>query len=53
MFGAVLCCGIVFILWLVCKLRTQNKRDKVVIAQALTALEQGVSTDIWLTMLKQ
>lgn len=53
LFGAVLCCGIVFILWLVCKLRTQNKRDKVVIAQALAALEQGASTDIWLTMLKQ
>ena len=53
LFGAVICCGLVLLLWLVCKLRTQNKRGKVVIAQALVALEQGASTDIWLSMLKQ
>lgn len=53
MFGAALCCGIVFLLWMVCRLRTQTRRDKVVIAQALAALEQGASTDIWLSMLKQ
>lgn len=52
LFGAVICCGIVFLLWLVCKLRIQNKRDKVMIAQALVAIEQGASTDIWLSMLK-
>ena len=28
-------------LWLVCKLRTQQNRDKIVIAQALAAIEQG------------
>jgi hypothetical protein len=41
-------------LWLVCKLKTQNKQDsgKVVITQALAAIEQGASPEIWLSMLK-
>ena len=52
LFGAALCCGCVFMLWLVCKLRSQQKRDKVVIAQALAAIEQGASPEIWLSMLK-
>ena len=52
LFGAALCCGLVFMLWLVCKLRSQQKRDKVVIAQALAAIEQGASPEIWLSMLK-
>lgn len=46
MFGAALCCGLVFLLWLVCKLKAQQQRDKVVIAQALVALEQGSSPKI-------
>ena len=41
LFGAALCCGIVFMLWLVCKLRSQEKCDKVVITQALVAIEKG------------
>ncbi|XP_035297365.1 uncharacterized protein LOC118238466 [Cricetulus griseus] len=53
LFSAAVCCGLVLLLWLVCRLRAQTKRDKVVIAQALVALEQGASIDIWLTMLKQ
>ena len=52
LFGATMCCGLVFILWLVCKLRSQQKRDKAVIAQALMAIEQGASPEIWLSMLK-
>ena len=52
LFGATLCCGLVFLLWLVCKLRSQQKRDKVVIAQALAAIEQGTSPEIWLSILK-
>ena len=43
---------LVFMLWLVCKLRTQQTNDKVVIAQALAAIEQGASPEIWLSMLK-
>ena len=34
------------LLWLVCKLKAQTRRDKVVIAQALAALEHGASPDI-------
>ena len=52
LFAAVVCCGLVFMLWLVCKLRTQQTNDKVVIAQALAAIEQGASPEIWLSMLK-
>jgi hypothetical protein len=52
LFGAALCCGLVFMLWLVCELRTQQRRDKVVIAQALAAIEQGNSPEIWLSMLR-
>lgn len=52
LFGAVLCCGLVFLLWLICRLKAQTQRDKVVIAQALVALEQGAAPDIWLSMLK-
>lgn len=47
-----LCCGLVFLLWLICRLKAQTQRDKVVIAQALVALEQGAAPDIWLSMLK-
>ena len=53
LFGDILCCGLVLLLWLVCKLKAQTRRDKVVIAQALAALEHGASPDIWLSMLKQ
>ena len=52
LFGVATCCGLVFMLWLVCKLRTQQTNDKVVIAQALAAIEQGASPEIWLSMLK-
>jgi hypothetical protein len=52
LFGAAICCGLVFMLWLVCKLRAQQKCDKVFIAQALVAIEQGASPKIWLSMLK-
>jgi hypothetical protein len=52
MFGAALYCGLVFMLWLVFKLRSQQKRDKVAITQALVATEQGASPEIWLSMLK-
>ena len=53
LFGDILCCGLVLLLWLVCKLKAQTRRDKVVIAQALAALEHDASPDIWLSMLKQ
>ena len=46
LFGDILCCGLVLLLWLVCKLKAQTRRDKVVIAQALAALEHGAPPDI-------
>ena len=52
LFGALICCGGVFLLWLLCKLKSQQKRDKVVMAQALVAIEQGTSPKIWLSMLR-
>ena len=52
LFGAAICCGLVFMLWLVCKVRTQQKRDKVIITQALLAIENGTSPEVWLSMLK-
>ena len=52
LFAAAICCGLVFMLWLVCKLRTHQTFDKVVIAQALSAIEQGASPEILLSMLK-
>ena len=52
LFGAAICCGLVFMLWLVCKFRTQQKRDKVIITQALLAIENGTSPEVWLSMLK-
>ena len=51
LFGAAICCGLVFMLWLVCKFRSQQKRDKVVITQALMAIEQRASSEVWLSML--
>ena len=44
--GMLLCDGVVFLLWLVCKLRAQQNRDKVVIAQALAAIEIGSSPTV-------
>ena len=52
LFAAAIGCGPVFMLWLVCKLRTQQTNDKVVIAQALAAIEQGAYPEIWLSVLK-
>jgi hypothetical protein len=52
LFGAAICCGLIFMLWLVCKFRTQQKRDKVIITQALLAIENCASPEVWLSMLK-
>jgi hypothetical protein len=53
LFAVILCGGALLLLWLVCKLKAQTKRDKMVIAQALAALKHGASPDIWLSILKQ
>ena len=53
LFAMILCGAALLLLWMVCKLKAQTKRDKMVIAQALAALEHGASPDIWLSILKQ
>ena len=53
LFTMNLCSGALLLLWMVCKLKAQTKRDRMVIAQALAALEHGTSPDIWLFILKQ
>jgi hypothetical protein len=53
LFAVILCGGALLLLWMVCKLKAQTKRDKMVITQALAALEHGASPDIWLSILKQ
>lgn len=52
LFGAAIWCGLVFMLWLVYKFRTQQKCDNVIITQALLAIENGASPAVWLSMLK-
>jgi hypothetical protein len=52
LFGAAICCGLAFMHWLVCKFRTRQKCDKVIITQALLAIENGASPEVWLSMLK-
>jgi cytochrome c biogenesis protein CcdA len=51
LFGAAICCGLVFMLWLVYKFKTQQKRDKVIITQTLLAIKNGTFPKVWLSML--
>lgn len=53
LFGVCLCPGLVILLWITCKLAIKNKKDKIMITQALTALEHGVSAEVWLSVLRQ
>ncbi|XP_076774498.1 endogenous retrovirus group K member 9 Env polyprotein-like [Arvicanthis niloticus] len=53
LFGVALCCGLVFMLWLVCKLKAQQKHDKALISQALLAMEQGANPAVWLSRLRK
>ncbi|XP_066894747.1 igE-binding protein-like [Kogia breviceps] len=47
------CClfGIVLCLWLVCRIRIQARRDKVLLTQALLAISEGDSPAAWLSAL--
>lgn len=53
MFGAFFCLGLGFMLWLICKIYSKNKREKIMITQALMALEHGRSAEVWLAALKR
>ena len=39
--------------WMICKLKAQTRRDRMVETQVLVALEHGASPHIRLSMLKQ
>ncbi|CAH6776761.1 1500011B03Rik [Phodopus roborovskii] len=52
MFGAALLCGMVFRLWLICRIRRQHRQDNIKIIQALRALDQGASPQVWLVGLR-
>lgn len=52
MFSALCCLGVVICLWLLCRFRTRLCRDKAIMVQALAALKQGVSPQVWLSSLK-
>ena len=53
LFGVAVCGGVLLLLWMICKLKAQTRRDRMVVTQALVALEHGASPDIWLSILKQ
>ncbi|XP_058436493.1 uncharacterized protein LOC131424308 [Marmota monax] len=52
-FGAMCCFGVVLCLWLLCRLKTCHAQEKAMIIQALAALENGNSPQVWLAHLKQ
>ncbi|XP_058442591.1 uncharacterized protein LOC131425072 isoform X2 [Marmota monax] len=52
-FGAMCCFSVVLCLWLLCRLKARSAHDKAMIIQALEALENGNSPQVWLAHLKQ
>ncbi|XP_015337229.2 uncharacterized protein LOC107138932 [Marmota marmota marmota] len=51
-FGTMCCFGVVLCLWLLCRLKARHTQEKAMIVQALAALEQGDSPQVWLAHLK-
>ena len=50
--GAVVLLGCVFCIWLLCQLKRKHAQHKAVVYQALLAVEDGASLNIWLASLK-
>ena len=46
LFGVAVCGGVLLLLWMICKLKAQTRRDRMVVTQALVALEHGASPNI-------
>ena len=46
LFGVAVYSGVLLLLWMICKLKAKTRRDRMVVTQALVALEHGVSPDI-------
>lgn len=51
LFGCIVLVGVSLTLWMLCKFKRQYQREKIVLAQALFAVEQGASPQVWLSML--
>lgn len=52
-FGVFCCFGIFSCLWFLCRLRAQHAQERKMIVQALAALEQGHSPQVWLAKLEK
>ena len=46
LFGVAVYGGVLLLLWMICKLKAQTRRDRMVVTQALVALEHGASPNI-------
>jgi hypothetical protein len=53
LFAVAVCGGVLLLLWMICKLKAQTMRDRMVVTQVLVAFEHGASPHIRLSMLKQ
>lgn len=51
--GVFMLGGLMLLLWLLCRLRAQHRQDKVILAQALMAVDIGASPQVWLNMLNK
>uniref|UniRef100_A0A8C9AU32 Uncharacterized protein n=1 Tax=Phocoena sinus TaxID=42100 RepID=A0A8C9AU32_PHOSS len=51
MFAVCCMAGLVVCLWLICRLRTRTKRDKMLFTQALVAISKGDSPGAWISIL--
>ena len=50
--GAVVLLGCVFCIWLLCQLKREHAQYKAVVYQALMAIKDGASPNVWLASLK-
>jgi hypothetical protein len=46
LFGVAVYGGVLLLLWIICKLKVQTRRNRMIVTQALVALKHGVSPDI-------
>ena len=50
--GAVVLLGCVFYIWLLCRFKCEHTQYKAVVYQALMAIKDGASPNVWLSSLK-
>ena len=51
--GAVVLLGCVFCIWLLCRFKREHAQYKAVVYQALMAIKDGASPNVWLASLKK